>query len=287
MNKVLVAALGAVSLAALPVQAYEWSDTYLGFRHGRQFQEPAIPVAIEKNIVSFTHANRYFLGGNFLNVDVFMSDRNDPANGVDSGGAQEIYVTYRHHLNLSKVFKTSLALGPLRDVSLTAGFDLNSKDTAFAPRKRAFVVGPTLNFKVNGGFLDLGIWYYKEKNHNAFGVVKQVDFDGTPMVSASWGIPVNLGPVASTFKGFANHTRGKGKDGALIETVPETLIRASWVFDLGVLLHLPKNTVLVGPGYEFWDHKFGNPTPIPVLNSALTRPNTRTTCPTLQFEWHF
>jgi nucleoside-specific outer membrane channel protein Tsx len=287
MNKAQVAALAAVTLAVQPIRAYEWSDTYLGYRHGSRFQEPTIEAPITKDVLAFTHADRYSLGSNFLNVDVFMSDRNDPANGAGSGGAQEIYVTYRHQLNFSKVFKTPLAFGPVRDLSFTAGFDLNSKDTAFAARKRALVLGPTVNFTIPDGFLDLGLWYYKEKNHNAFGVMKDVDFDGTLMISASWGIPVKLGSVASSFKGFANHTRAKGKDGALVETVPETLIRASWMVDVGSLLKLGHGALCLGPGYEYWDHKFGNPSPIPVLNSSTTRPNHRTSCPTIQLECHF
>lgn len=278
-------ALILCGLASGSLWASEWNDTYLGYRYGTQFQEPTIQPEIEKNVVSFTHASRYCLGSHFLNVDVLMSDRNDPASGTNSGGAQEIYVTYRHQLSLGKVFKTSLKTGPFRDFSFTAGFDLNSKDTAFAPRKRAIVLGPTLNFDIPKGFLDLGFWYYKEKNHNAFGVVKQVDFDPALMISASWGIPVEMGPVSSTFKGFCNYIGAKGQDGALVETQPETLLRASWMFDVGTLVGSRKSTFLLGPGYEYWNHKFGNPSPIPGQPSA--KPNLRTSCPTLQVEIHF
>jgi hypothetical protein len=43
----------------------------------------------------------------------------------------------------------------------------------------------------------------------------------------------------------------------------------------------------LGPGFEYWKNKFGNPTPIPTSNPAVTKPNLTTTCPTVQVEWHF
>jgi nucleoside-specific outer membrane channel protein Tsx len=261
-----------------------WSDAFLGYRSGTQFHDPAIEPAITKNIVSFTFANRYSLGSNLVNVDVFMSDRNDPANGSGSRGAQEIYLLYRSQLNFNKAFKAPVKFGVVRDISLTAGFDLNTKDTAFAPRKRVIVVGPTVNFEIPQGFLDISVLYYKEWNHDSFGIVKDVEFDGTYMINASWGIPIILGTVTSVVKGFGNYVGPKGLDGALVETAAETLVRASWMFNVGAAIGSLKATIFLGLGFEYWRNKFGNPTPI--LDGAMTKPNHTTFCPTIQFEIH-
>ncbi len=286
MRKIILLALVICSLTATSqAGASDWSDTYIGYRWGSHIHEPAIDPAITKNIVSFTHSSRYSLGSNYLNVDILMSDRNDPANGAGSRGAQEIYVTYRSQLNFNKAFQAPVKFGVVRDVSFTAGFDLNTKDTAFAPRKRVILAGPTVNFEISGGFLDVSVLYYKEWNHNSFGVNKDVEFDGTYMVSASWGIPIALGTVSSVFKGFGNYIGPKGLDGALVETAAETLVRASWMFDFGAVVGLGKAKVFLGPGCEYWHNKFGNPTPIPA--GASTKPNHTTFCPTIQAEIHF
>jgi hypothetical protein len=91
--------------------AEEFSDTFIGYRYGSKYREPNNPFDIAKNIVQFTHASTYSLGANFFNVDYFKSDSKDPANGADSGGAAEAYLTYRNHLQYGKVTGTPLALG--------------------------------------------------------------------------------------------------------------------------------------------------------------------------------
>ena len=236
------------------------------------------------------HNHRYSLGSNFLNVDVLMSNSYDPANGASSGGAQEIYVTYRHQLSMNKPFKAGIKSKLVRDVALTVGGDLNSKNTGFAPGKRMIVVGPTLNLNPKKGFADFGVWYYKEWTHNAFAATgqKDVEFDGTVMFNLTWGLPIALSKeVSSTFKGFAYATLPKGKDAVGVETETEVLSRITWQFDVGALLGVKKGTIQMGPGYELWYHKFGNPSPIPVPGSTATRPNHTTSAPTFQAEIHF
>jgi hypothetical protein len=285
----LLIAVGLSLLAASgPAPAADWTDMFVGYRYCYHVHDPTIEPAIIKNVFQATVANRYSLGSNFLNVDVLMSNSYDPANGAGSGGAQEIYVTYRHQLSFNKAFAAKLKKGVLRDVSLTVGGDLNSKNTAFAPGKRMIVVGPTVNFEIPKGFLDLSLWYYKEWSHNAFAATgaRDVEFDGTAMVNASWGIPIPLGKaVSSTFKGFAYATFPKGKDAVGVDTETEVLMRTTWQFDVGSLLGVKKGTIYVGPGYELWYHKFGNPSPIP--SGTSTKPNHTTSAPTFQAEIHF
>ena len=294
MNRARIPVLALVLLAlvasAAPAPAADWSDLFVGWRYCYHVYDPNIDPPIIKNVVQFTAANRYALGSNFLNVDVLMSNSNDPANGAGSGGAQEIYITYRHQLSLNKAFKAGIKNDILRDVSVTLGGDLNSKNTAFAPGKRMIVVGPTVNFNVPKGFADLGVWYYKEWTHNSFAAEgsRDVEFDGTVMVNLSWGVPIALSKdVSSSFKGFAYATFPKGKDAVGVDTATEILSRLTWQVDVGSLMGIKKGTVTMGPGYELWWHKFGNDTPTPILNSAATKVNHTTSAPTFQAEIHF
>ena len=299
-KKHLSLALGlCLLLAATAAPAADWTDMFVGWRYCYHVYDPNINHEIIKNVAQFAVANRYSLGSNFLNVDVLMSNQYDPANnrGLDtnvnsgSGGAQEIYVTYRHQLSLNKAFNAGIKSGLVRDVSITVGSDLNSKNTQFAPGKKMIVVGPTVNLNPGKGFVDLGLWYYKEWTHNAFanGEAKNVAFDGTAMVNLTWGIPVALSKdVNSTFKGFAYATFPKGKDAVGVDTKTEVLSRITWQVDIGSLVFGKKGTFSVGPGYELWWHKFGNDTPTPVApGSSVMKVNHTTSAPTFQAEIHF
>lgn len=268
-----VGLFGALMIGASSnLYAADWSDTFIGYRYSTKFAEPGIAGDIAKNIVQLNYVSGYKYGTNFFNVDYLRSDGKDPAAGGGSG-AQEAYAVYRHNLSLSKVTGIPMKFGVIRDVGITAGFDLSAKNTAFAPSVRKFVVGPTLSFDVPG-FFDVSLLYRTEHNHNGI-VGAGVSFDPTYGVSAAWGIPFNMG-IPVVFKGFGDYIGKKGKDGFGIETEPETLIQASLMFDVGSLAGL-KKVVYVGPGYEYWNNKFGS--------SGI--PGTRENAAMINAEVHF
>jgi nucleoside-specific outer membrane channel protein Tsx len=303
MKKLTATALGLIALAALPVSAADWSDTSFQYRNGSNFQEPANPDKLKKDIFNLTHVSGYSLGGNFFSVDMLTSERKDHANtagsfsGAGSQGAHEVYVAYRHDLNLAKVFGTKIDFGPVRGMSFTAGFDYAAKNTTFAPAVYKILAGPTFNFKVPG-FLNVGVLYYKEKNHNAYGASKvpqggglDVSFDPTYQVAAAWGIPIALGQVNTSVKGFATYTGSKGKDGSAVETKPETLARIYWMADISPLLGCKKGVWQIGPGFEYWDNKFGDPTYATAADAAASGTgggvNPKTTGLMFAIEVHF
>jgi nucleoside-specific outer membrane channel protein Tsx len=278
-NKLVVALLLGCSL---PAAAEDSGDTFIGYRYGSAFREPNIRNEITKNIVQFAHASGYRYGSNYLNVDYFKSDGNDPANGPGSGGAVEFYLTYRNQLQYGKVTGKPLAYGFIRDMALTAGFDLNNKDTTLGPRKQVIVVGPTVKFDVPG-FLDVGLWYYRERNHCAIapclapGAHSELTFDPAYLLNATWGIPFQLGTVPLKFQGFVNFVGQKGKDYTNRDTAKETLLRASLMLDAGQLIAGHKGSVFAGIGYEYWHNKYGNPPGV----------GTQVHAPQFQLEWHF
>ncbi len=282
--KTLVLCCSAV-LAPAAAQAATWSDTFIGYRYGTEFREPTNRENVQKHVLQVTHASGYALGQNFLNIDMLQSDGKDPAKGSDNG-ATEFYLTYRHQLHLGKIFDRSLAFGPVKEIGLTAGFDLSTKNTAFAPRKRLFVVGPTLKFDVPG-FLDVSLLYGKEWNHCGLGSPacpkSDIGFDPQWMINVAWGIPFQAGPVPLKFQGFLNYNSEKGKDYAGVKTKAETLMRTALMVDVGQMVTGKKNTLLMGVGYEFWRNKFGNHD----YANGSTKPGIDTDAPTFQMEWHF
>lgn len=254
------------------VSASDWSDTFAGYRVGNKFQEPCCAdTDIHKDILSLTHVSGYKYGSNFFTADFLMSDDKDPVAG-GGGGAQEIYAVYRHFLSLSAVTKKPLAFGIIKDIGITIGGDMNSKNDAFAPRVQKVVFGPTLKFKVPG-FFDISLLYRTEKNHNGI-VGRSINFDSTYGVSMAWGIPIKA--INSKFDGFIDHIGPKGLDGFGFDTKAETLARLFLMYDIGSLAG-KAGTFYLGAGYEYWNNKFGgNP-----------NNNGKTSAPMLAAEAHF
>jgi nucleoside-specific outer membrane channel protein Tsx len=273
-HAVLAAAILAGSAGT--AHAADWSDNAFSYEYGTHFAEPGITDPVAKSIVSFTHVDGYKYGSNFLNIDTLFSDSHDPANG-STKGATEVYAVYRHELSLSKISGKDLKSGPVRDWGISAGFDWNTKNTTFAPAKRMFVVGPTVNFDVPG-FWDLSVMYRSESNTNGLPFAQQHDirFKNTWYVETAWGIPFQLGSVPFKFKGFANYVPKKGKDTFGNETAGETLVHAALLADVGQLVAGKKDTVFAGVGYEYWNHKFGN----------ASGPGINARTPFATVEWH-
>ncbi|MEC5385733.1 hypothetical protein VVD49_08360 [Uliginosibacterium sp. H3] len=265
-------------------QAADWSDTYLGYRYGTGFAEPFGSTDIAKNIFNLGHASGYKYGTNFLNVDLLLSDKNDPAAPNSTQGAQEIYMVYRNTVDIGKVVGKDLGAGPLAGYGITLGFDANSKnDAGYNSAKRMLVLGPTINFKVPG-FLAVSVLALWESNapYNKFTGVqtKRYSYDVHPALTAAWGIPFNVGPVGLSFEGFMNFIADKGKNEFGEPTAPEFNFDAQIMYDVGALLG-SKNTFKMGFEYQYWHNKFGN------SHKGAAGPGALASTPMIRAEYHF
>ena len=247
--------LGVTSFFAVHASAADWSDTSMGISYGAEYREPGINKDIEKKVLNLTHASGYKYGSNFFNVNFLQSNDADPAAGKgNTNGAQEIYAVYRNQLSMSAVSGHKLSFGPVRDISLTTGFDIGTKNTGFAPNPIKLFIGPTLNFAVKNGFFDLGLFAYHESNNNGI-TGKSVNFDTTYCVSAAWSKRFNLG-IPAVFKGYLSHIGTKGNDGFGAATGAETIGHALLMFDVGSLAG-KKGTIYAGVGVDHFTNKYG------------------------------
>ncbi len=99
---------------------------------------------MRKQAFALTHASGYRYGSNFLNVDLLQSDQNDPDSLTQRDGAQRAYVVYRHTLDIGKLRGGEIAMGALRGVGATVGFEwITKNDVGCKARKRILVAGPT------------------------------------------------------------------------------------------------------------------------------------------------
>ncbi|UVE18395.1 nucleoside-binding protein [Pseudomonas sp. LS44] len=274
-NTVKGTALLLALVGAGPASALEWMNNSVGFRYGKEFTNPNNPNDIAKRIYSFTHASGYQYGSNFFNLDVLLSDSNDPRKGTDHGSS-EVYGVYRNQVFASRVFDRKFDNALVKDYAFTLGFDASRNNNRGNAKKRAVVFGPTLKLNT-AGFTDFSVLYYKEKNHSGIPNAKHPDhtFDATYMLSAAWMRPFEIGGHAAKFQGMLNYTGEKGEDYNDKDTAPETLMRAA----LMVAARPGKNVkpnLYFGVGYEYWHNKFGvdggrgSRTSTPTLNMELT-----------------
>ena len=296
MRTLRTTALALVALAALPVSAANWSDIFLGFQHSDQFRDPGLLGTQVKNRFELSGAAGWDYGTNFFDVNMLAATSSAPANTTDytfkSGGQPapgvpgntEVYVVYRSSFDLGKIFKTKMAFGPVREVDFTVGFDFDSQDNHFASNKKLAMAGPQVGFDIANGFWNLGIGACKEANYNGV-VQKEVQFNTQYMIFTSWHKNFDMG-VPAVFKGWANYVGPKGKDGFGVETKAETVGDMYLLLDVSSVFGRKKGAIFVGPGFEYWNNKFGGKN-----NSATAADpwnnNQQTTALMVSVEFHF
>jgi hypothetical protein len=272
--------------AALPqfAHAAEWSDTSLSWRYGTHYAEPFNPADIKKNIVNLSHASGYKYGSNFFSADMLFSDRTDPSSAGATSGAHEVYVLYRHTLDLGRVTGNDFKSPGVRGYGLTAGFDMNTKtDAGYNSKKRMVVAGPTVMFDVPG-FLNVSLLALWESNapYSTFSHtgVPRYDYKVHPMLNAVWLIPLS-NSVPLTFEGFANLIGKKGKDEFGGNTARETNIDMQIMYDMSSMVGAGKNTFKAGVEYQYWKNQFGNNARGPAGPGATAK------TPMIRAEYHF
>ncbi|RFO97672.1 outer envelope protein [Rhodoferax lacus] len=276
----------AIAGCSATAQAADWSDTSIGYRYGTDFAEPRNANKISKDILNLTHASGYKYGSNFFNVDMLLSDDKDPAGDGSGNGAQEIYVVYRHTLDLGKVTGSPIKFGPVKGVGVVAGFDFNTKtDAGYNSKKRMLVAGPSLMLDVPG-FLNvalLALWESNAPYNTATKVsTPRYAYEAHPMLSVTWGIPVMSGAVPLSFEGYANFIASKGKSEFNGDTAGETNIDMMAMFDVSGLMGAKPKTFRAGLEYQYWENKFGNNNANPFYKGGATANTTMA-----RVEYHF
>ena len=240
------------------------SDT-LSYWYGSLYRTPSVlvpgtgkPANIQRHSIEYTHASGWALGSNFANVTLSQSDMAEPAaNG--GTGATEAYVILRSGLGLNQLTGTTkFRKGPIANVSLELGANLETKNSAYAPAERTIYAGPNVQFAVPRGYMHVGFHFRKEWNHE--GVLgKQEDYAPDFNIEPSWMLPFQVGKVHLAYSGFAEYNTAKGKDSFGSKTVPEFLVRNTVSVDLGALLFHRAQLVDVNGGFWYWHNEYGKP----------------------------
>jgi hypothetical protein len=250
----------ALAVTATEAHAQGFSDTSIGVRDSLTVANPGGEKGsrdVNKVIFNVGHFDVWDYGSNFFNVDMLLSNPNEPAFN-SPGGSTEFYAVYRGQMSPDKTLGINTKFGPFQAINFEFGGDLESENTYFAPNKKLLIAGPNFHLDVPAGFLDIGVHVSKEWNHNGI-TGKAVSFDATPEFEFVWLFPMTFTGLPMDFRGFANVVMPKGKDGFGGKTEFEFLSRPQIQLDIGKLMfgkpHKPDLYLAV----ELWEHKFGNP----------------------------
>ena len=237
----------------------------LAYWYGPNYRTPFVTNSgtnqaadIPRNSLEYSRLDLWTFGSNLTDVMVNQSGIVEPASG-GGVGATEVYVTMRTNVGLDEVTRSkAFARGPLRDISIEVGANLETKNSSFAPAERTIYFGPKIQLAVPKGYFDVGLHLRKEWDHE--GVLgKSEDYDPDFNIEAGWMVPFGIGEARLGYSGFAEYNTKKGTDSFGVETVPEFLVRNYVSLDVGALLYHKPQIVDLDCGFWYWHNEYGKP----------------------------
>jgi hypothetical protein len=317
----MICALSAVSIALAQDEGdkkthkhytFKLQDNELRYGYGPYFRDPFITKPgdstntqssnIAKNFLEFVHVDiGNTLGDNTFTMQYLRSNKTNPVStpyfhNNTNVGAKDVYMTYRHDVVLSRIFKNAnFSWGPIKDVIVSGGMDVGSKNDDFSNQRFSPMIGPGVQLKVpNGGYWKVVAMWTREWNEEgtdftlydsaikykpvAWG--KPVLYAQEATLQTAWGLPFSLGRAPITFEGFGTLNSAKGYSaGSLmynptvsnggsaslpqdsyymvyLGTKPETIIHSMLMYNFGSLIGHGHNWQ-IGVGYEYWNNLFG------------------------------
>jgi hypothetical protein len=240
-----------------------FADDTLMYVFGPAYRNPFITspaqpdgADISRHAIEFKHVDAWKYGHNLVEIIIKKSSDVEPAAG-GGDGALGLYAIFRTGVGINRVAgKPVIALGPLRDIDIQVGVNLESKNTDYAPQERTLYVGPNLQFRFGQGFLNVGLQLRKEWNHNGnLGVTESYDLGFN--IEPVWHVPFRLGRAQLAFDGFADYNTPKGKDAAGRPTRAEFIARPLLKLDISRIVGARSRLLEAGVGFEYWHNIFG------------------------------
>ena len=270
IRKVLTtAALALASLVAAPSQSYAWKidyqDTYLNLRYLPEDKQPGNRKDVNFVAGNISYANGWTYGSNFVSLDfedIGKGDLSNSVTGHQTANSFELYAVFRTVLSGSKIFGagSGFSFGPIRDIGLAFGLDLDTQNDTFASYKRLITFGPQFSINLPKGFWNITVGLSHEWDTNAFlPNGNSTNFNTTYTIETAWSYPFAVGPVPLNFTGFANLVgpKGAGATGDFYHRV-EILFHPKLLVDVGSLIGYDPKKIEAGVGFEYWHNKFGS-----------------------------
>ncbi len=218
-----------LSALASSAQAFDWSSSNLQLLYGNDFELGDR----SRTTLTVEHAHGWQYGQNFFFVDtVYRGDI-----GI------EIYAEVYAYLSLSKTTGVKVGLGPVNDVSVMAGINIDNKPEH--DNFKAYLAG--LSFDLGNSrfdYLQLDVAVYKDDS-----VSGKYGWQFTPV----WSIPFSIGDLRLKFRGFTDFRTGNTNRSGNFHV----LAQPQMLIDVGDLAGWKRDKLYIGTEYSYWSRKFG------------------------------
>jgi hypothetical protein len=283
------AAIGQAGAADLPVKAapmaapespfFIVNENSVSYHYEFDATNPGAGTT-PKHVLSYTHFDVWAYGTNFINIDWLKATNGKaPPNGTPAApcdftgagvcpGYTEIYGFFRSTFGFNQMFHTkAFSMGPLTNVSLMVGADLNTDNTSLGSAKRSIETGLQFSFAAPyKGFINLTPTIYKEWQHDGFGTLVGYNPGGDVDFKTTWGfewlyvqplgfLPPAL-PLTYKFFGTIHGPKGTGEPG-VPKRITEYYLQQNLELDVGKMVTGKAGMFSVWAGYRWWKNKFG------------------------------
>jgi hypothetical protein len=240
-----------------------FADDTLMYVFGPNYRNPFITspaqpdgADIPRNNIEFKHIDAWKYGHNLVEIIIKKSSDVEPAAGGGTG-ALGLYSIFRSGVGINRIAGAPIvAIGPLRDIDIQAGMNLETKSTDYAPQERTLYFGPNLQFRIGAGFLNVGLHLRKEWNHNG-NLGKNESYDVDFNIEPVWHFPFQIGGARLAFDGFADYNTPKGKDAAGRDTRAEFIARPLLKLDISPVVGRKAHVLELGVGFQYYHNMFG------------------------------
>ena len=240
-----------------------FSDDTLMYVFGPDYRNPFITSSsqpdgadISRNAIEFKHVDAWKYGHNLVEVIIKKSSHLEPAAG-GGDGTLGLYSILRFGLGINRAARRPVvAAGPLKDIDIQAGMNLETKNSDYAPQERTLYFGPNFQFRFGQGFLNVALHLRKEWNHNG-NLGKRESFDLGFNIEPVWHFPFRVGGAQLAFDGYADWNSPKGKDAAGRDTRAEFITRPQLKLDISPIIGRKAHVLELGVGVEYWHNIFG------------------------------
>jgi hypothetical protein len=270
----MATATGVAGAADMPLKAakpvsevpfFFVNDNSISYHYEFMATNPGVDKTA-KNVLTFSHFDVWKYGTNFINIDWLKAVGSRTPTATGSEGYTEIYGFFRSTFGFNEVFNTkAFSAGPLTDVSLMVGADLNTDNTGLSSAKRSIEAGIQFSFVAPyKGFINLTPTIYKEWQHDGFAPPVT---NGAVSFNTTWGFeylyvqPLGFVPMLPlTFKAFGtvHGPKGYGEPAAVgLKRTTEWYAQENLELDTGKLLGSRPGMFSTWVGYRYWVNKFG------------------------------
>jgi nucleoside-specific outer membrane channel protein Tsx len=217
---------------------FDWSNTEVQYLHGSNYRMPKNANAIDKSIITVSHADGWALGRNFFFMDTLITEQGEPSQ-------VNVYGELYSYFSLNKMAGNDFSYGLFKDLNATVGVNLGENlDINPKSGTRVLLYGATLDLNLPG-FKMLNIDFLC---HN---IIEPVSTGNSLQITPVWKLPFTIGNTHWSFEGFADYIGSK--TGRYTENF---LAQPQLRLDVGEFFGMPKH-FQVGIEYQYWHNKYG------------------------------